>query len=318
MLSAYQQSLEQGENRLVAVRNQLSSAASTYFQYVMIVPSSAYIFLLLGIPGLYLVYLSMMENVFSPIRDTQFVGLSNWIAVLTSPEFWAFFGNTLVYTAGVIGVGIVLQLGIALVLDTDLPYQRVWQTLIILPWASPVVLSTIMWRMMFIPQFGLVNYLLIEAGVISHQIAWFSSQSTAFFTVIMTTIWYNTPLGVLILLAGLSTIPDDVYEASYIDGAGPWHRFRYVTLPLLRPALKAVLLIETLFALRGFEVVYAMTGGGPGTSTTIIAIDIYRQLIKFGNTSYAAAEAMVLIAIILLALVGINKTLSTKEEVEIE
>lgn len=318
MASRYQAVLERGLDRVPTLRDQISEGSDRAFQYLMILPSFIYIFLILGIPAIYLVYLSMHENFFSVIRETQFVGLDNIVAVLTAPSFWTFFLYTVVYTVGVVGVGIVLQLGIALVLNMDLPYRRIWQTLIILPWASPVVLSTIMWRFMFIPNFGVINYLLIQIGLIDSSIAWFSSQPTAFFTVIQTTIWYNTPLGVLILLAGLSTIPDDVYEAAKIDGAGIWARFRYVTLPLLRPALSAVLLIETLFALRGFEVVYAMTQGGPGTSTTIIVVDIYQQLIQYGNTSYAAAEAVILIGIILITLIVLNRVLSTREEVEVQ
>ena len=294
-----------------------SGIASDYFQHLMTLPSFVYIAVLIGAPALYLVYLSMTEHFFSVIRETEFVGVSNYVAVLSSPEFWMYVGNTVFYAVAVVGGGIVLQIGIALALNTDLPYKRVWQTLIILPWAIPFVVSTLLWKLMFNPQFGLINYILMELGLIAGPIGWFGGKWIAFFTVIMTTIWINTPLAVLILLSGLNTIPDRLYEASVIDGAGPWHRFRHVTLPMLRPALMSVLLIESLLALRGFEIIFTMTKGGPGNATTVIAIDIYRELIRYGNVAYAAAESVILITMILGLLYLIVKYFSADYETEV-
>ena len=297
--------------------SRITRVSSDYFQHLMTLPSFVYIAVLIGFPALYLVYLSMTEHFFSVVRDTEFVGVSNYVAVLSSPEFWVYVGNTVFYAVAVVGGGIVLQIAIALMLNADLPYKRVWQTLIILPWAIPFVVSTLLWKLMFNPQFGLVNYLLVEIGLVASPIGWFSGKWIAFFTVIMTTIWINTPLAVLILLSGLNTIPDRLYEASVIDGAGAWHRFRHVTLPLLRPALMSVLLIESLLALRGFEIVFTMTQGGPGNSTTVIAIDIYRELITYGNVAYAAAESVILILMILGVLYVVMNVLSADYETEV-
>ena len=281
-------------------------------------PSVVYIAVIIGAPGLFMVYLTMTQDVFSLFLDTKFVGLQNIIAVLTAGDFWLFTGNTLLYTAGVIGIGLPLQLGIAIALNTDLPYRRVWQTLLLVPWTIPFVISTVMWKLMFIPEYGVINHLLIEAGIIQQQIQWFSGTWTAFFTAIVTTIWIMTPLGTTILLAGLESIPDNLYEASYLDGAGLWNQFRHVTLPLLRPALTAVLVIESMLALRGFEIIYTMTGGGPGTATTVIAIDIYQEMIENGNPHYAAAEGLILVVMILIVLGIIVKGLSSDTDLEVE
>lgn len=306
------------KNRFQNIRTRISSWSSLSFDKLLLMPSVVYIAVIIGAPGLFMIYLTMTQDVFSLFLDTKFVGLQNIIAVLTAGDFWLFTGNTLLYTAGVIGIGLPLQLGIAIALNTDLPYRRVWQTLLLVPWTIPFVISTVMWKLMFIPEYGVINHLLIEAGIVQQQIQWFSGTWTAFFTAIVTTIWIMTPLGTTILLAGLESIPDNLYEASYLDGAGLWNQFRHVTLPLLRPALTAVLVIESMLALRGFEIIYTMTGGGPGTATTVIAIDIYQEMIENGNPHYAAAEGLILVVMILIVLGIIVKGLSSDTDLEVE
>lgn len=305
-------------DRLRNIRTRVSRASFLSFDKRLLLPSVAYITVVIGAPALFLAYLTVTQDVFSIFLNTKFAGLENVLAVLTSGEFWSFTGNTLLYTAGVIGIGIPLQLGIAIALNTDLPYRRVWQTLLLIPWTIPFVISTVMWKLMFIPEFGVINHILLEVGLIQQQIQWFSGTWTAYFTAIITTIWIMTPLGTTILLAGLESIPDNLYEASYIDGAGLWDQFRHMTLPLIRPALTAVLVIETMLALRGFEIIFTMTRGGPGTATTVIAIDIYQQMIRNGNAHYAAAEGLILVVMILIVLGLIVKALSSDTELEVE
>jgi len=306
------------KDRLQNIRTRMSGLSSISFDKLLLLPSVAYIMMIIGAPALFLAYLTVTQDAFSLFLETRFVGLQNIVSVLTTGDFWSFTGNTLLYTTGVIGIGIPLQLGIAIALNTDLPYRRVWQTLLLIPWTIPFVISTVMWKLMFIPEFGVINYLLIESGLIEQQIQWFSGTWTAYFTAIITTVWIMTPLGTTILLAGLESIPDDLYEAAYIDGAGLWNQFRHVTLPLLRPALTAVLVIQAMLALRGFEIIYTMTGGGPGTATTVIAIDIYQEMIQNGNAHYAAAEGLILVVMILIVLGIIVKGLSSDTDLEVE
>jgi multiple sugar transport system permease protein len=296
----------------------VSGLSSLSFDKLLLLPSVVYITIIIGAPALFLIYLTLTQDVFSLFLDTRFVGLQNIVSVLTTGDFWSFTANTLLYTAGVLGIGIPLQLGIALALNTDLPYRRVWQTLLLIPWTIPFVISTVMWKLMFVPQFGVINYLLIESGLIEQQINWFSGTWTAYLTTIIPTVWIMTPLGTTILLAGLESIPDDLYEAAYIDGAGLWNQFRHVTLPLLRPALTAVMVIQAMLALRGFEIIYTMTGGGPGTATTVIAIDIYQEMIQNGNSHYAAAEGLILVVMILIVLGIIVKGLSSDTDLEVD
>lgn len=306
------------KDTLQTVRTRVSGLSSLSFDKLLLLPSVVYITIIIGAPALFLIYLTLTQDVFSLFLDTRFVGFQNIVSVLTTGDFWSFTANTLLYTAGVLGIGIPLQLGIALALNTDLPYRRVWQTLLLIPWTIPFVISTVMWKLMFVPQFGVINYLLIESGLIEQQINWFSGTWTAYLTTIIPTVWIMTPLGTTILLAGLESIPDDLYEAAYIDGAGLWNQFRHVTLPLLRPALTAVMVIQAMLALRGFEIIYTMTGGGPGTATTVIAIDIYQEMIQNGNSHYAAAEGLILVVMILIVLGIIVKGLSSDTDLEVD
>lgn len=264
----------------------------------MSLPSLLYILLLVGFPILYLLYVSVTKNMFSIVEPTTVVGLDNYVTILTNKSFWVYLGNTLFYAFISVFGGLVIQLGIALMLNTDLPYQRAWQTLILVPWAVPHVITAQLWKLLFNPTFGAINWFLLELGVISSGINWFSGKWVAFFTIIVTDIWIRTPLVVLILLAGLQTIPDELYEAARIDGAGIWDRFIHITLPQLRSALIVALVIRTILALRAFELIYAMTLGGPGDATTVIGLDIWQRLMKFGEPGTAAAEAVILVAII--------------------
>jgi ABC-type sugar transport system permease subunit len=271
---------------------------SSRFETLASLPSVVFIVGLFGFPIAFLLYVSVTQNVLSIVRPVEFVGLDNYAQVLTSAEFWEYFGNTVFFSAATIAIGFPIQLGIALMLNTDLPYQRAWQTLIILPWAMPQVITTTLWRLLFNPTFGAINWILNSIGLISGPINWFGGKWVAFSTIIATDIWIRTPLVVLILLAGLQTIPKEQYEAARMDGAGTWDRFVHVTLPKLRPAIITVLVLRVILALRVFDIVYAMTLGGPGDATTVIGIDIFEKLINFGQVSLAAAEAAVLVLLI--------------------
>lgn len=271
---------------------------SSRFETLASLPSLVFIVGMFGFPIVFLLYVSVTQNVLSIVRPVEFVGLDNYVEVLTSASFWEYFGNTVFFGIATITIGLPIQLGIALMLNTDLPYQRAWQTLIILPWAVPHVITTTLWRLLFNPTFGAINWILGTIGLISDPINWFGGKWVAFFTIIATDIWIRTPLVVLILLAGLQTIPEEQYEAARMDGAGMWDRFIHVTLPGLRPALITVLVLRVILALRVFDIVYAMTVGGPGDATTVIGIDIFERLINYGQVSLAAAEAAVLVILI--------------------
>lgn len=277
---------------------------SDMFATLMSIPSFLYVVLLALFPILFLVAASTTRGMLSITEPLRFVGFNNYITILTNPNFWGYFGNTVFFaTVSVIG-GMILQLGIALLLNTDLPYRRAWQTLILLPWAVPHVITAQLWKLLFNPTFGAINWLLLEIGIVNEGIQWFGSKWVAFSTIIITDIWIRTPLVVLILLAGLRAIPEEFYEAARMDGAGILDQFIHVTLPQLRSALLVALVIRLILALRAFELIYAMTLGGPGDSTTVIGLDVWQRLIQYGEPGIAAAEAILLVVTI-YTLIGV-------------
>lgn len=293
----------------------LGDVVEKYFEVAMALPSTIYIMVVVGFPMLYLFYLAMTEGSNQIGAATRFVGVKNLVEVLSNPQYWQFFANTVGYAVVSVILGVALGIVISLALNVDLPYKRVWQTLIILPWAVPFVVSTLMWKFMFNPNFGLINWMLMTVGLIDQPILWFQNTWAAWATIVMTNVWIDTPMAVLILLAGLSNIPDEMYEVARIEGAGPWQRFRYVTLPLLRPAIIVVVMIKSLLALRGFDIIFAMTEGGPGYSTMVIGIDVFQRLIVFGDVGYAAAEAIILTVFILGVLIAIWRFTAVDYEV---
>ena len=268
---------------------------SEWFETALTLPSLLYVVLVAGFPILFLAYASVHSGMLSIVEPVTFVGLQHYVTLLTSPAFWTYFGNTLFFSVVSVGGGMILQLGIALMLNTDLPYRRAWQTLILLPWAVPHVITAQLWRLLFNPTFGAINWMLLELGVIGSQIQWFSGKWVAFATIIITDVWIRTPLVVLILLAGLKTIPEEQYEAARMDGAGVVGRFIHVTLPQLQSTLIVALVIRMILALRAFELIYALTLGGPGNATTVVGLDVWQRLIQYGSAGIAAAEAMILV-----------------------
>lgn len=295
------------ERRPELFQNVFTDQTNT-FETALTLPSLLNILLVAGFPILFLVYASVTSGMMSIIEPTRFVGLDNYITILTSREFWGYFGNTLFFAVVSVVGGMILQLGIALMLNTDLPYQRAWQTMILLPWAVPHVITAQLWKLLFNPTFGAINWFLMEVGLIGTRIHWFSGKWVAFSTIIVTDVWIRTPLVVLILLAGLKTIPEEQYEAARMDGAGIIDRFIHVTLPQLRSTLLVALVIRMILALRAFELIYALTLGGPGNSTTVVGLDVWQRLIQYGSAGLAAAEAMILVLTI-YALIGLAITL---------
>lgn len=244
----------------------------------------------------------------------EFVGVKNYIHVLTNWNFWRFLGNTLLFVSSSVLLGLLLQMGIALALNTGVKFERVWQVLILIPWAIPWVLSASFWKWMLHSHWGVANYLLTKSGLIDQPIFFLGEKWTALGAIIVTDIWVWTPLAVVILLAGLKGIPSGLYEAARVDGANAWQLLRYITIPFLRPALLVVLLTRTVFAIRQFGEVWALTKGGPGRATEVLSINIYKHLIRYGNVGYSSAVGVLLVIITMIVVFVIFKVVRPKYE----
>jgi ABC-type sugar transport system permease subunit len=233
-------------------------------------------------------------NMFSP--EHQFVGLDNYARVLTTPEFWSVLSNTVVYTLGTIPLNMTLALTVAALLNRKIAGKRWLRTMFFAPVVMSSVAAAVIWRWVYEPNFGLLNWFLGLFGV--PAINWLNDPSAAMFALIVMGVWKTFGVNMVLFSAGLQGIPDHYYEAAAIDGAGAWHKFWHITLPLLSPTTFFILVMSVIGSFQVFDTVYVLTSGGPLGSTKVLVFYLYEQAFKFFEMGYASAVAYLLFAII--------------------
>ena len=233
-----------------------------------------------------------------------FVGLRNFEQVIGDELFSVSARNTLTFTLLSVPLVTLLGLSVALLLNNRLRGFGVLRALVLLPWAIPLVSAGIIWKLILHGQFGSLSGLLYQFGLIEQYIPWLSNANLAMLSVVFAHLWREFPLPVILFLAGLQNIPPELYDAAKVDGAGAWARFRWVTLPLLRAPLLVVVIYETMIGVAVFDMVYVLTGGGPGSATTLISWFAYTATFKFLNLGHGAALSFIIaIALALLIIV---------------
>ncbi|MEO8339461.1 MAG: sugar ABC transporter permease [Nitrospirota bacterium] len=233
----------------------------------------------------------------------EFVGLWNYAQLWNDERFWAACRTTVYFTVLSVASELLLGFGLALLLDgltNGTGKSARWaQVMIIVPWAVPTVVSAQIWAWLYQPDYGLLNYLLHRVGLITQPIDWLADPDWAIHAAVMMDVWKTTPFAALLLLAGLKTVPRDLYAAARVDGAGAWQQFRHITLPLLMPVVVIVLVFRTMDSIRVFDAVYVLTGGGPGNSTETLSIYAYKtlfQTLQFGYGSTLATAMFLIVA----------------------
>lgn len=225
-----------------------------------------------------------------------FVGFANYIEMLRDQLFWATIGRTLYFTVVSVGLELVLGLAIAQLIHSR-PWG--WQFLrfsLIIPWAVPTIVNGAMWRWIYSADFGALNGLLMQLGLIKHYVPWLTLPNMAMNLVIVADIWHTMPFVALVLQAALATLPEDLDEAAAVDGANPWQRFWQIRLPLLRPAILVALIVRTVDAFRVFDIVYIITSGGPAYKTLTITYLTYLNSFAFGKQGIGAALSFLISA----------------------
>jgi ABC-type sugar transport system permease subunit len=274
----------------------------------LVLPAVGAILLVALFPLLWTAWESVhLHNLQMPWLGRPFVGLANYIEALRDPRFWGSLGHTAFFAVTSVGLELVLGLWLALAMNRAFRGRGLVRAAILIPWAIPTVVSALLWRFLFEGQSGVVNAALVHLGVLRAPLVWFIEASTAWVPVILSDVWKTTPFVALLLLAGLQNIDASLYEAARIDGASAWRQFRFVTLPLLRPAILVALIFRTLDAFRVFDLIYALTGGGPGSSTEPIALYTFNALLQNLRFGYGSALSVIVFGITFgLALVYIK------------
>ncbi|WP_162989815.1 carbohydrate ABC transporter permease [Natronorubrum halophilum] len=238
--------------------------------------------------------------------EMSFVGLENWSMLMQDPVFPTALRNTIILFA-TIPVGIALALFIAILLNQKFPGSKVFRSVFFLPYITMMVAIAVIWQYMFHTEQGVINQMLLNVGLIDTQISWLGDSGWAIVSVFMVQVWKTTGFYVIIILAGLQTIPQQVYEVSRIDGASRWQQFRYLTLPLLKPTLGVCMLVGVVISFRLFDLINVMTGGGPGNSTEILLTWIYQQMFAYGDFGYGAVlSTIMVVATVLVAYIGLK------------
>jgi multiple sugar transport system permease protein len=236
------------------------------------------------------------------VREERWVGLGNFVTLARSALFWQALWQTLLFTVGSVLAHLAIGLGLALLLHARIgPRLRsLFRGLLIVPWLFAPVVAAMLWVLVLNP-FGALNGLLAALGVLDRNatINWLGDPRTSLLAVTIVNVWRAFPFPMVMVLAGLAAIPDELYEAAAIDGSRPWEQFRYVTLPSLSGVLGTVALLDFIWTFRAFDLVYVMTGGGPVNSSQVLATSIYFDAFQKFQFGYASAEAVAMLVLLM-------------------
>jgi ABC-type sugar transport system permease subunit len=272
----------------------------TIIGLLLIAPSLLIIFGIVLQPILSTLYLSFFDADLGLGRTNIFRGLGNYIDLLSDQVFWETIQRTLYFTIVSVGLELVLGLGIAHLIHAHPPGWRFLRASLIIPWAVPTIVNGTMWRWIYNADYGAMNGLLLQLGIIDKYIPWLTKPVTAMNLVILADIWHSVPFIALILQAALATLPVELEEAAAVDGANAWQRFWYVRLPLLRTAIMVALVIRTVEAFRVFDIIYVITAGGPAFGTVTISYLTYLETFSFGHVGRGSALSFLISIITLL------------------
>jgi multiple sugar transport system permease protein len=235
------------------------------------------------------------------ITPPTYVGLENYRDVFQDPEFYESLWHTAYFVAGVVPFEMALGLGLALLLNSQIIGLGIFRTAYYLPVLTPLPIAALLWTWVYNADYGLANYYLLRLGVIDNPVNWLGSRGLAMPAVIVMGIWISVGFNMIVYLAGLQAIPNELYEAADVDGAGAWQRFRRITFPLVAPTTFFLLIVQTIWGMQAFDQIFVMTNGGPpgpGGATTTVVYYLWQQGFRFFRMGYASAMAYILFALL--------------------
>lgn len=272
----------------------MARKSDRWFGLQLAAPAGFILAALLIIPTIMTIVYSFHDVPASVSSLGDFVGFENYSIILSSRIFWNSAWVTLIFAAGFVVLSTIFGLGMALLLNESFVGQGVARALLIIPWATPWLVIGILWRWFVDGSVGGLNALLMHAHLIDDYHDFLADPSWALVMAIMAAVWRQASFAGILILSGLQTLPKELGEAAAIDGAGAWHRFSYITLPWLRSTLITVIVFNVIYAFLQFDVIFAMTQGGPGDATQVLSILIYRQLFGVTNIGIGSALSVIL------------------------
>ncbi len=269
--------------------------------YLLFLPAIFIILLIVLYPTLFAFYLSFTNFSLSNFQNASFIGISNYLKILTESQYWDSLKNGLVFTVGSIIPQLVLALLLANLLNyKHLKFKRFFRGIMILPWLVPTVTGAMIWKWMFNDLYGVFNHILMNIGLISRPITWLAQSNTAMLSLIITNVWRGLPLMMIMFLAGLQSIPEQMYEAGEVDGATAWQKFTKITLPQLKPVIGVAVILRTIWIFNYYDLPWVMTSGGPASSTT--TMPLYAYITSFSGYRLGKGSAITVTMFFILLL----------------
>ncbi|TIQ57925.1 MAG: sugar ABC transporter permease [Mesorhizobium sp.] len=266
--------------------------APNYWPFV--VPALVVVGAVIVFPWAFTLWMSV--NRWTLGQSRSFAGMENYLRLGSDPRFWESLVHTLTYTSLSVAAPMLLGTVAALIFDARFPLRGLLRGVFVMPMMATPVAVALVWTMMFHPQLGVLNYLLSLVGIPAQE--WIFNANTVIPSLVAVETWQWTPLVMLIVLGGLASVPREPFESAEIDGANAWQQFRYLTLPMIAPFLMIALIIRTIDALKSFDIIYAMTQGGPGTASETINIYLYNTAFSYYDIGYGSAMAVVFFIVI--------------------
>lgn len=279
--------------------------------YLLLVPALLLLLIFVAYPFFFGIWLSLTNSQIG--QNGHFIGLGNFQFERSDTVFIESFANTMLYTAITTVFKLALGLIMALLLNQVFPAQRFVRAALLLPWIIPSVLSTLAWRWMFDPTFSVVNWVIIHGHLSAGGVDWLGKTATALTSLMIVNVWRGMPFYGIAFLAGLQTIPTDLYEAARVDGAGRWQQFRIITVPMLRPVLVVVLLLSTILTFGDFTLPYVLTNCAPYNSTCVLSTWAFQIGVNGGYIGIGAAISLVLFPLLTAIVAGVMVVLRRPE-----
>jgi multiple sugar transport system permease protein len=268
--------------------------------YILVTPVVLMLLGFLAYPFMLALWLSLTDKVIG--GEANFIGLQNYQRIWSNSIFQQAVRNTLQFTVISVAVKLPIGFALALLLNEQIRFRKTFRSVVLLPWIIPTVLSAMAWLWMFNPNFSVLNYMISQLGL-GPGIRWVNDPNVALYSVILVNVWRGVPFYAITLLAGIQAIPTELYEATAIDGANRWQRFRYVTLPLVAPVMLITVLLSTIGTFSDFATVYSITGGGPMNSTQVLATLSYSTALGAGRMGEGAAISLTMFPFLLILMI---------------
>ena len=276
--------------------------------WIFVTPSLLVLAAVIAIPLGFSLIVSFFAYTFVTPTFDFFVGLENYKNAFSDPYFWHSLWVTIKFVVLVVSIEFTLGFIISLMLNRDIKFKRVYYTILTIPMVMSPVAVGLIWKMLLHPDLGVLNYFLGLVGI--GPINWLGDPKMAFWSVLMVDIWQQISFMILLLLAGLVSLPKEPFEAATIDGANEFQKLFYITIPLMRPVILSAVVIRTIFAFRTYDLIYVLTRGGPGVSTDVLSYFIYRKTFMGLNLAEAAATSYVLLLVVLALVVVMFRIIS--------